>query len=321
MALQSSGQIKASEINSELGRTSSSELSIKTAVGNGYVTINTASSPYPDNVQPHQYSEWYSYDHSATSNAKYWSFASSGQGLTFNRTGGNTLSTANDICISFWIRPEWSATDVNAMLYEINNSPTATTNRLFLLYDYGLNRLVARLRTNGTNSRGTHWNLNSNSSQTGLTSGNWHSGNRGNVNSDGFAHIVITFDSSASTGQAAFDCYWNGSKLPNKLTNLTSTIFNYSPSYIGINRPPSGTGSAREAKYDNVAFFFNKMLSSTEITNLYNSGTSLTPADVGEDDNVALIFDAENDPPTASSGDDYTTTWSNYADAGSAVSY
>ena len=260
-----------------MGRTSSAEYSFASAVAGTYATINTASASYPNSSAPHHIAEWYSYDHSASSNAKYWSFASSGQGLVFSRTGGTTLSTGVDMCVSFWIRPEWSATDVNAMLYEITNSATATTDRFFLLYDYGLNRLVARLRTNSTNSRGTHWNLNSNSSQTGLTSGNWHSSNVGNVNSDGLAHIVITYDSSASTGQTAFDCYWNGVKMPNKLTNLTSTIYNYQMSHFGVNRPPSGTGSAREAKYDNVAFFHNKMLSQAEITALYNSGTSLPP--------------------------------------------
>lgn len=319
MALPASGEIKISDIGSEFSATN--HLSLNGLEGGAHGTINTASSAYPDGVAPNKFSEWYSYDHAATINTYYWDFQSSGQGLVFNRTGGTSLSTGVDMCVSFWVRPDWSATDINAMLYEFNNSATATTNRFFLLYDYGLNRLVARFRTNGVNSRGTHWNLNSNSSQTGLTSGNWHSGNVGNVNSAGLAHIVITYDSSATSGQAAFDCYWNGVKLPNKLTNLTSTIFNYNIGYVGINRPPSGTGSAREAWYDNFAFFHNKMLSGTEITNLYNSGVGLPPEDVGEDDNVAFIFDAENDPPTASSGDDYTTTWSNTVDSGLAIAY
>jgi len=321
MALQSSGQIKVSEIQSEIGQSASSTFSFSNAVSGSYATINTASASYPDNIAPHAISEWYSYDHSASSNTYYWDFTSSGEGLIFNRTGGTTLSTGVDMCVSFWIRPDWSATDVNAMLYEFTNTSTTTTNRFFLLYDYGLNRFVARFRTNGVNSRGTHWNLNSNSSQTGITSGNWHSGNVGNVNTAGLAHIVITYDSSASTGQAAFECYWNGVRMPNKLTNLTNTIYNYNIGYACVNRPVSGTGSAREAYYDNFAFFHNKMLSSTEITNLYNSGVGLPPADVGEDDNVAFVFDAENDPPTASSGDDYTTTWSNYVDTGEAVAY
>jgi hypothetical protein len=320
MALPASGEIKLSDIGAEFSA-ANNNLSLGSLEGGIYGAINTASSSYPNGAVPNQFSEWYSYDHSATSNAYYWDFQSSGQGLIFNRTGGTTLSTGVDMCISFWVRPDWSATDVNALLFEFNNSTTATTNRLFLLYDYGLNRLVARFRTNGVNSRGTHWNLNSNSSQTGLTSGNWHSGNVGNVNTAGLAHIVLTYDSSASTGQAAFECYWNGVRMPNKLTNLTNTIFNYNIGYATINRAVSGTGSAREAWYDNFAFFHNKMLSSTEITNLYNSGVGLPPADVGEDDNVAFVFDAENDPPTASSGDDYTTTWSNYVDAGVAIAY
>ena len=320
MALPASGEIKLSDIGAEFSA-ANNDLSLSGLENDIYGTVNTASPSYPDGLQPNQFSEWYSYDHSASANSKYWSFASSGQGLIFGRTGGTVLGTGNDISVSFWIRPEWSATDINAMLYEINNSLTATSNRFFLLYDYGLNRLVARFRTNSLNSRGTHWNLNSNSSQTGLTSGNWHSGNRGNVNSDGFAHIVLTYDSSATSGQAAFECYWNGVRMPNKLTNLTSGIFNYNIAYVSINRVANSTGAARECKYDNVAFFFNKMLSSTEITNLYNSGTSLPPADVGEDDNVAFIFDAENDPPTAASGDDYSTTWSVNTDTGSAVSY
>jgi hypothetical protein len=321
MALPASGEISLRDVNAELGRTSTSEIAMKAAEEGTYATINTGSSSYPDGVAPYELSEWYSYDHSASSNSKYWSFSSSGQGLVFQRASGTTLSTGNDMCVSLWIRPEWSATDVNAMLWEFNNSLTASANRFFLLYDYGLNRLVARFRTNSINSRGTHWNLSSNSSQTGITSGNWHSGNVGNVNSDGLAHIVLTYDSSATSGSTAFECYWNGVKMPNKLTNLTGTIFNFNLETAAINRTANSTGSARESKYDNVALFHNKMLSQAEITALYNSGTSLPPADVSEDDNVAFLFDAENDPPTATSGDDYTTAWTNTTDSGSAVSY
>lgn len=307
MALQSSGPISLSDIATEQG-ISTTNMSLRSM-------SNTAGFATPDAI-----TEFYGYS-AGVSNTNYWEFSNAGEGLVFQRAAGTTLSTGVDMCVSFWFRPEWGATDVNAMLYEFTNSATAVTDRFFLLYDYGLNRLVARLRTNSGNSRGTHWNLNSNSSQTGISSGAWHSGNVGNVNSDGLAHIVITYDSSASTGQAAFDCYWNGVKMPNKITNLTTTIFNYQISHLAINRPPSSTGSARESQYDNFAFFHNKMLSQSEITALYNSGTSLIPSEVNEDDNVAFLFDAENDPPTAVSGDDYTTTWTNTVDSGSAIAY
>jgi hypothetical protein len=324
MALQSSGQIKVSEIQSEIGQSASSAFSFEDAVGGAYATINTASASYPNNSAPHQISEWYGYDHSASaaySNDNYWDFDTSGLGLRFERSAGTLLNTGNDISFSFWVRPEWAASDTNALLLELHNSTANTNNRLFLLYDYGLNRLVARLRTNATNSRGTHWNLNSNSTQTGISSGNWHGSNVGNVNSAGLAHIVLTYDSSATSGSTAFDCYWNGAKMPNKITNLTSTIFNFDYDKISINKTSNNNTNSREAFYDNVAVFHNKLLSQSEITSLYNSGAGLPPTELSLDDNLAFQFEAEADPPVAVSGDEYTTTWSLSLDQGRATAY
>lgn len=65
MALQASGTIKMSEINTELGRTSTATISLDDAESGVYATINTASASYPSNAQPASMSEWYSYDHSA----------------------------------------------------------------------------------------------------------------------------------------------------------------------------------------------------------------------------------------------------------------
>ena len=67
MALQSSGTIKMSEINTELGRSSTATISLDSAESGTYATINTASSSYPNNARPASMSEWYSYDHSAAS--------------------------------------------------------------------------------------------------------------------------------------------------------------------------------------------------------------------------------------------------------------
>jgi len=67
MALQSSGTIKMSEINTELGRTSTATISLDSAESGTYATINTASASYPNDARPASISEWYSYDHSAAS--------------------------------------------------------------------------------------------------------------------------------------------------------------------------------------------------------------------------------------------------------------
>jgi len=71
MALQSSGTIKMSEINTELGRSSTATISLDTAENGGYATINTSSASYPSASNPASMSEWYGYDHSASSSSGY----------------------------------------------------------------------------------------------------------------------------------------------------------------------------------------------------------------------------------------------------------
>lgn len=66
MALPSSGAISFSDINTELGRSSSTANTSLASLSNGtYATINTnnASSDRPDGATPHSMSEWYSYCH------------------------------------------------------------------------------------------------------------------------------------------------------------------------------------------------------------------------------------------------------------------
>jgi len=325
MALPSSGQIKISDILSEAGlSTTLANASLgELEVGNLFtINTNNPSSDYPDGSAPASISEWFGYDHNASTgnqNVSYWEFLNSGEGIRFDRASGTQFSASNDICVSFWVRPEWANSDTNVTLFELSSG--SSVDRFFLLYDFGLNRLVARHRSNSTNSRGTHWNLQSNTTQTGTGTGKWHGTNVGNVNSGGHAHIVLTFDFSASSGSAAFDCYWNGAKMPNKLTNLTNTITAFNIEDVFINRNVVNTGASRETRYDNLAIFHNKMLSQSEITSLYNSGFSAPPADVALDDNVMFVFDAENDPPTAVSGTDFNTTWSLGEDNGRAISY
>jgi hypothetical protein len=327
MALPSSGEIKISDILSEGGVSSTlANASLGNLENESYFVINTAnpSTDYPDGGVPAAISEWYGYDHNASTanqNVNYWEFDRSAEGLRFDRASGTSFTTGSDICFSFWVRPDWASTDTNATLVELTPNTTSTNDRFFLLYDFGLNRLIARHRSNGVNSRGVHWNLQSNNTQTGTGSAKWSSSNVGNVNTGGLAHIVLTYDASASTGATAFDCYWNGAKMTSKLTNLTGTITAFSIEDVFINLNVSNTGSSREARYDNVAVFHNKMLSQSEITTLYNSGGSLPPEDVALDDNVMFVFDAENDPPTAESGTDFTTTWSVGLDQGSAIAY
>jgi hypothetical protein len=66
MALQGSGSISMSQINSELGRSSTSTISLDSAENGSYATINTCSSSRPSSSNPASMSEWYSYNHTAS---------------------------------------------------------------------------------------------------------------------------------------------------------------------------------------------------------------------------------------------------------------
>lgn len=69
--MPASGTISMSQINTELGRASTSAISLDTAENGGYATINTNSSSRPSASNPASLSEWYSYNHSAASAVTY----------------------------------------------------------------------------------------------------------------------------------------------------------------------------------------------------------------------------------------------------------
>lgn len=66
MALPSTGQISMSQINTELGRSSTATISLNSAEDGSYTAINTCSSSRPSSTDPASMSEWYSYNHGAS---------------------------------------------------------------------------------------------------------------------------------------------------------------------------------------------------------------------------------------------------------------
>ena len=92
MALQSSGSISMSQINSELQRSSTSTISLDAAENGSYATINTCSSSRPSSGNPASMSEWYSYNHTAaccTAYGTYYSQYCSGYDLYYTYHDGS----------------------------------------------------------------------------------------------------------------------------------------------------------------------------------------------------------------------------------------
>ena len=66
MTLPRTGQIGLGDINAELGRSRTTQISLDTAENGGYGTINLNSRSSPNATNPAAVSEWYGYNHNFT---------------------------------------------------------------------------------------------------------------------------------------------------------------------------------------------------------------------------------------------------------------
>ena len=216
MALQGSGQlIRMSQINTELGRSSTAAISLDTAENGGYGTINTCASPYPSGSNPASMSEWYGYNHTAACGNSSYAFSDGGtstsQSMLYNTTlnYGTRVSTSRPntlfgFSFSFWMK---RATPDSYQGY-IFGLKSPTTNAVV-----GINWISME----DPNNAGTYWHLinffyqnptgsgfargtvnlgdANNSGTTGLvTNAIWDPSNQGNGGSNGYSLITIVYD-------------------------------------------------------------------------------------------------------------------------------
>lgn len=293
MALPSSGALSIGDIRTEVGSTSGSLATLSAAVG--FTT-------------PHRISDFYGYT-SSTPNDLYWDFAENAGGATFT---GNAGSETVPFSFSMWVRPTWAASDTNTLLFEINSNSGVNSNRLMLIYDYGFNRLVFRNRS-GTSNHHINWALNQNAAAGNI--GRWHNTSRGPVNSNGFVHLAGTFDPGQSQAVNGLKLYWNGVAFTTTITQANGNNAPFSKTHMYINVAFNGNGD-RAGDFDNVAFWFDRLLTSTEVGALYNSGVPTTAADAGL--TTGLNFEA-----TMETGEfiDNTGNWNAGATGGSVAEY
>lgn len=294
MALQSSGQIKISEIKTELGSSSNSLATLSVAAGK---------------AAPHAISEFYGYSSSQPS-TKFWKYSGSNDRLVWRDSSPAISGTSQDMSFSFWFRIDRTSKD-NLLFFDLYPQGTSSNaNRFFLNYSANLNRFVGRYRSSSTNFD-RQWALHNNSSATGVSNSSTGltTSQRGNVNSDNFAHIVLTYDASQTTGAAAFKCYWNATELTSTATsaNGSRSAFNFTEITWG-NDYNSGTGDA--SGYDEMRVY-SKVLSSSEITSIYNSGNPEFSSSDGVTSGLILEDRAEASTPVDSQGQ-----WTRYISSG-----
>ena len=294
MALQSSGQISITDIKTELGSSSGS-----------LTTLSTAASK----TAPHAMSEFYGY-----SNAKYyWDLSND---IKWGNAQDLPLQTnAEDFTMSLWIRPQWTATDLNLIIFDLTPAgTTSTANRFFLQYDYGGNFFNAMYRSSSTNFN-ANWYLHNNNSvtSTGSSSNNyWTSSNRGDTNSDGFIHLVLTYDASQSSPATAFKLYWNDRELTSVSSATSGTRSNMSLDEVTFCGNDHNTGGSRIADYMYM-HMWDKVIRSADITLMYNSGSPISASTAGVTSDL-LFGDASSSVPSVSDADDsnnYTFTSAN----------
>lgn len=259
MALQSSGAISISDIRTELGSSSYS-----------LTTLSVAASK----SAPHGMKEFYGFSNApAYSNTRF--YQNDGTGDFINCTTSTSpfsINTTQDLSFSLWVRNTGSKQ--NQLVFNFGNTTANGNNRIFMTYSANLNRIICRVRTNSTNFD-RQFPLHDNSSATGISSSGagWSSSSRGNVNSDNFCMLTMTYDASQSNASNAFKLYWNQNECTSQsnANSGTRTAINATKGKIGENLHLTNSAGNATIDYDEIKIY-NKVLSSSEVTTLYNSG-------------------------------------------------
>lgn len=302
MALPASGQISVSDILEELQLdVQNPDTSLSGLEEGAFTDVNLNSPNVPDIRSPYAMSEWHGYDHLYA--RYYWDLSNDIKWDT--ATDRPLQSTTEDFSVSLWIRPQWATTDLNLIIFDLTPSgTTSTANRFFLQYEYGLNRLIARYRS-GASNFDRQWALHDNNAATGTgtsSSNNWAGSNRGNVNGDNFVHLFLNYDASQSSPASAFKLYWNGTELTSTANTNNGSRSNMTLDELTFCGNDHNTAGSRIADYM-FMHMWDQLATSTNISDMYNSGTPISAADAGYTSN--LIFgDTSTSVPSVNASDD-----------------
>ena len=319
MAVPSSGVLSLAGIRAELATntynaSATTQSSLKECSDGTVATINTgnASADRPDGSTPHAMSEFYAYDHDLVTFTDNNAVAKSittgtGQAIFIEETTTFSLTQSDAFTIGFWIKAGWNnSLNTNIHFFAMNDgSSTARNQQIRVFYNESNNRLEFRIGHNSSNRSVNFWALHSNLSQTGLPGSSasqyWSSSNRGNVNANDYTHLVITKGTGTTLAASNIKAYWNGTALGNAFYSSGNNFGTVSMSAdarrvaLGSNAHTlEKSGNNNETKY-NVLTIYNKQLSDSEVTTLYNSGTPASDTVASNIGNLVAYYNFESD--------------------------
>ena len=216
----------------------------------------------------------------------------SGQAVRIADDGGAYSYIQSDAySISFWVKAGWSsALNTNIHLFSSNTGSSAHTNMIRIYYNESNNRLYFEFRSASNAKKYNFWLFHANSgnysaaySAAGLGGSYWSASNRGNTGDDDMTLITITKGTANNAGSSNVNLYWNATDCG--IGHYGANGFSQgTPSQNTSNRQVAlgsntwdtytKSGNSTETIYNDLTIW-NKKLSASEVSSLYNNGTRM----------------------------------------------
>ena len=250
---------------------------------------------------------------------------------TFNFDGTDNWS------ISFWIKAGWSSSLNTNIVFIIGQKSNATyqlEDMIRIVYNESTNRIECRYGNKTASAQWYNqggWLFHANSgayaagyAAAGLGTTFWSASNRGYVGDDNFTMITITNDGTNTA--ASLRLYWNANAVGtapiqtnNGSTNRTSIPISTTDDRlwsIGSNGYHTGqagsgqhriTGNSSATVYNDLTIW-DKKLSDSEVTELYNSGTRLNAETHSAESNLVGYWKFEGNGNATRSSHNFTVS-------------
>lgn len=228
--------------------------------------------------------------------------------------------------ISFWIKVGWNVSvNTHVHLFASADVSAASANKdSFRIWYYEPhNRLYVEWRHHQNHKCQQFWLFHDNTgvyadayAAAGLGATYWNSSNRGNANSDGYTMITVTRGTANTAAPSNLKAYWNASDLVDGFYssangrsdgNNVGTVAqeDHIDKQITLGSQAWNnflqSGNNEETKFNGVTLW-DKVLSSSEVTELYNSGAPMNATTHSAASNLVGFWNFESDGSNEISG-------------------